>query len=251
MLCRRAATTSSWPTSTARGRRVRARAARRRPLARASCSTSPTSRQVRDVVAAVDAETPLGTVVANAGVAFSARSSTSSRTTYDRLMDVNVRGVFFVVQAAAAGDDAARRGQRRHGLLDVGIHRLDRADDGLRRLEGRRPAPDAGRGPRGRRQRRARQRRRPGHRRDRPHAGPRILRRARGARRDAGPAGPARTARRRSRRPSHFLVLATRRHTSPATSSSSTAAGSPEPLGREEATATATGSLPRLTTRRR
>ena len=56
--------------------------------------------QVREVVAAVDAETPLGTVVANAGVAFERPLADVEPAEYDALMAVNVRGVFFVVQAA-------------------------------------------------------------------------------------------------------------------------------------------------------
>jgi NAD(P)-dependent dehydrogenase (short-subunit alcohol dehydrogenase family) len=56
--------------------------------------------QVRAVVAAADAETPLGTVVANAGVAFARPLVDVEPQEYDRLMAVNVRGVFFVVQAA-------------------------------------------------------------------------------------------------------------------------------------------------------
>lgn len=55
---------------------------------------------VREVVAHVDAETPLGTVVANAGVAFRRPLVEVEPEEYDRLMAVNVRGVFFVVQAA-------------------------------------------------------------------------------------------------------------------------------------------------------
>ena len=56
--------------------------------------------QVREVVAAVDAETPLGTVVANAGIAFARPLADVEPAEYDALMAVNVRGVFFVVQAA-------------------------------------------------------------------------------------------------------------------------------------------------------
>jgi NAD(P)-dependent dehydrogenase (short-subunit alcohol dehydrogenase family) len=55
---------------------------------------------VREVVARVDAETPLGTVVANAGVALRMPLVDVEPEDYDRVMDVNVRGVFFVVQAA-------------------------------------------------------------------------------------------------------------------------------------------------------
>lgn len=55
---------------------------------------------IRRVVAAVDAESPLRTVVANAGVAFARPLVEVEPGEYDRLMDVNVRGVFFVVQAA-------------------------------------------------------------------------------------------------------------------------------------------------------
>ena len=55
---------------------------------------------VRDAVARVDAETPLATVVASAGVAFRKPIVEVEPEEYDRLMAVNVRGVFFVVQAA-------------------------------------------------------------------------------------------------------------------------------------------------------
>ncbi len=56
--------------------------------------------QVRETIALVDAETPLLTVVANAGVAFSRSLVEVEPEEYDRLMAVNVRGVFFVLQAA-------------------------------------------------------------------------------------------------------------------------------------------------------
>ncbi len=55
---------------------------------------------VRAVVAQLDAQTPLETVVANAGVAFARPLVEVEPDEYDRLMDVNVRGVFFVLQAA-------------------------------------------------------------------------------------------------------------------------------------------------------
>lgn len=55
---------------------------------------------VREVVARIDAETPLETVVANAGVAFARPLAEVEPGEYDRLMDVNVRGVFFLLQAA-------------------------------------------------------------------------------------------------------------------------------------------------------
>jgi NAD(P)-dependent dehydrogenase (short-subunit alcohol dehydrogenase family) len=56
--------------------------------------------EIRAVVVAVEAETPLGTVVANAGVAFTQPIADVEPERYDGLMAVNVRGVFFVVQAA-------------------------------------------------------------------------------------------------------------------------------------------------------
>ena len=55
---------------------------------------------VREVVARVDAETPLETVVANAGIALQRPLVDVEPDEYDRLMAVNVRGVFFAVQAA-------------------------------------------------------------------------------------------------------------------------------------------------------
>jgi NAD(P)-dependent dehydrogenase (short-subunit alcohol dehydrogenase family) len=57
-------------------------------------------KRVRTVVAAADTASPLGTVVASAGVAFARRLEDVEPEEYDRLMAVNVRGVFFVVQAA-------------------------------------------------------------------------------------------------------------------------------------------------------
>lgn len=56
--------------------------------------------QVRAVVARIDAETPLRTVVSNAGVALRRPLVEVEPDEYDRLMAVNVRGVFFVMQAA-------------------------------------------------------------------------------------------------------------------------------------------------------
>lgn len=56
--------------------------------------------RVRTVVAAADAESPLGTVVASAGVAFARPIEDVEPAEYDHLMAVNVRGVFFVLQAA-------------------------------------------------------------------------------------------------------------------------------------------------------
>lgn len=56
--------------------------------------------EVRAAVAELDAERPLHTVVSNAGVAFQAPLVDVEPEQYDRLMDVNVRGVFFVLQAA-------------------------------------------------------------------------------------------------------------------------------------------------------
>jgi NAD(P)-dependent dehydrogenase (short-subunit alcohol dehydrogenase family) len=65
---------------------------------------------VRAVVGRVDAETPLGTVVANAGIALRRPLVDVEPEEYDRLMDVNVRGVFFVVQAALRAMTPRRRG---------------------------------------------------------------------------------------------------------------------------------------------
>jgi NAD(P)-dependent dehydrogenase (short-subunit alcohol dehydrogenase family) len=55
---------------------------------------------IRAVIAAADEETPLATVVSNAGVAFRRPLDEVEPDEYDRLMSVNVRGVFFVLQAA-------------------------------------------------------------------------------------------------------------------------------------------------------
>jgi NAD(P)-dependent dehydrogenase (short-subunit alcohol dehydrogenase family) len=66
--------------------------------------------RIRSVVAAADAACPLGTVVASAGVAFARRLEDVEPDEYDRLMAVNVRGVFFVVQAALRAMAPRRRG---------------------------------------------------------------------------------------------------------------------------------------------
>lgn len=53
-----------------------------------------------DVLSALDAETPLTTVVCNAGVGFASSFVETREEDYDALMAVNVKGVFFVAQAA-------------------------------------------------------------------------------------------------------------------------------------------------------
>lgn len=65
---------------------------------------------VREVVAAADRSAPLGTVVCNAGVAFRRPLVEVEPDEYDRLMDINVRGVFFVLQAALRAMVPRRRG---------------------------------------------------------------------------------------------------------------------------------------------
>jgi NAD(P)-dependent dehydrogenase (short-subunit alcohol dehydrogenase family) len=65
---------------------------------------------VRAVVAAADAAHPLETVVASAGIAFARPLADVEPEEYDRLMAVNVRGVFFVVQAALRAMAPRRRG---------------------------------------------------------------------------------------------------------------------------------------------
>jgi NAD(P)-dependent dehydrogenase (short-subunit alcohol dehydrogenase family) len=55
---------------------------------------------LRATVAAVDLETPLGTAVCNAGIAFLSPVAEVEPEDYDRLMDVNARGLFFTMQAA-------------------------------------------------------------------------------------------------------------------------------------------------------
>ncbi len=65
-------------------------------------------------------------MVANAGVAFRRPLVEVEPEEYDRLMAVNVRGVFFVVQAALRALGPRGRRQHRHRLLHVRLHRLDR-----------------------------------------------------------------------------------------------------------------------------
>jgi NAD(P)-dependent dehydrogenase (short-subunit alcohol dehydrogenase family) len=56
--------------------------------------------QVRSVMADVDQEVPLGTVVCDAGIGFMSPFIDVDEAAYDRLMAVNVKGLFFVMQAA-------------------------------------------------------------------------------------------------------------------------------------------------------
>jgi NAD(P)-dependent dehydrogenase (short-subunit alcohol dehydrogenase family) len=53
----------------------------------------------RRTIAGIDAETPLGTLVNNAGVAFSTPIAEVEPAAYDRLMSINARGLFFSMQA--------------------------------------------------------------------------------------------------------------------------------------------------------
>lgn len=56
--------------------------------------------EVRKVVARIDSETPLRTVVTSAGVALRRPLADVDPDEFDRVMAVNVRGTYFVVQAA-------------------------------------------------------------------------------------------------------------------------------------------------------
>jgi NAD(P)-dependent dehydrogenase (short-subunit alcohol dehydrogenase family) len=56
--------------------------------------------QIRGVIDAADSEEPLNTVVCNAGIGFVTSFRDTSEEEYDRLMEVNLKGVFFVMQAA-------------------------------------------------------------------------------------------------------------------------------------------------------
>ena len=56
--------------------------------------------QIAEVFDHVDAEAPLTTAVCNAGVGFITPFRETTEEEYDRLMNVNVKGVFFVMQAA-------------------------------------------------------------------------------------------------------------------------------------------------------
>ena len=57
-------------------------------------------RQIGEVMRAVDGEAPLTTVVCNAGLGYAGSFVETSEDDYERIMAVNVKGVFFVVQAA-------------------------------------------------------------------------------------------------------------------------------------------------------
>lgn len=65
---------------------------------------------VRRTIADADDRRPLEAVVANAGVAWQKRLVDVEPDEYDALMAVNVRGVFFVVQAALRAMERRRRG---------------------------------------------------------------------------------------------------------------------------------------------
>jgi NAD(P)-dependent dehydrogenase (short-subunit alcohol dehydrogenase family) len=66
--------------------------------------------QVQDVVAEVDRGTPLTTVVCNAGLGFANTIVDTTPEEYDRVMAVNVRGVFFVMQAGLRAMSPRGRG---------------------------------------------------------------------------------------------------------------------------------------------
>jgi NAD(P)-dependent dehydrogenase (short-subunit alcohol dehydrogenase family) len=55
---------------------------------------------VRRTIAALDEATPLGTVVNNAGIGFDSPVADVEPADFDRLMAINVRGLFFCMQAA-------------------------------------------------------------------------------------------------------------------------------------------------------
>ena len=65
-----------------------------------SRSTSPTRARYDEVFEQVDGEESLTTVVCNAGIGFITALVDTTEEEYDRLMAVNVKGVFFVMQAA-------------------------------------------------------------------------------------------------------------------------------------------------------
>ncbi len=65
---------------------------------------------IREVVLEADAKAPLGTVVNNAGVGWVMPLLDVTPERFDALMDVNLRGVFFVLQAAARVMALRRRG---------------------------------------------------------------------------------------------------------------------------------------------
>lgn len=65
---------------------------------------------VGELFQAVDDEAPLTTVVCNAGIGFVTSFAETTEDEYDRLMDVNLKGVFFVMQAALRRMVPRRRG---------------------------------------------------------------------------------------------------------------------------------------------
>jgi NAD(P)-dependent dehydrogenase (short-subunit alcohol dehydrogenase family) len=56
--------------------------------------------RARHVIAGVDRATPLGTLVNNAGIGFDSPVADVEPADFDRLMAINVRGLFFCMQAA-------------------------------------------------------------------------------------------------------------------------------------------------------
>jgi NAD(P)-dependent dehydrogenase (short-subunit alcohol dehydrogenase family) len=65
---------------------------------------------VRRVIGEADRLTPLTTVVCNAGLGFGGSIPDTTPEEFDRVMAVNVRGVFFVMQAALRAMTPRRRG---------------------------------------------------------------------------------------------------------------------------------------------
>jgi NAD(P)-dependent dehydrogenase (short-subunit alcohol dehydrogenase family) len=68
------------------------------------------AQAVTAVVRQADKRLPLATVVCNAGLGFAGSIVDTTEEEYDRLMDVNVKGVFFVLKAALAQMIPRRRG---------------------------------------------------------------------------------------------------------------------------------------------
>lgn len=56
--------------------------------------------QVQEVLGEVDGRTPLRTVVCNAGLGYASSILETTEDAYERMMAVNVKGVYFVMQAA-------------------------------------------------------------------------------------------------------------------------------------------------------
>ena len=98
--------------------------------------------QVHRMLGEVDAETPLTTVVCNAGLGMLGGVLDTSEAEYDRVLAVNLKGVFFTMQAALRLMVPRGTGSVVSISSTSGLHGVEHADGRLRPVEGGRADAD-------------------------------------------------------------------------------------------------------------